>query len=141
MIGEFLSRMGLPVTKAGNPILNGSHIGKFQGRISAKIISKFKIHTQSGSPRLLHNCGFGVLRGYILINQKLFCILHIVVNHSDRFVDLASAFSQGLAHFIGHKLGKLHFSLLEQILDLRKLVESLSHAGRPLVLHELEDFE
>jgi hypothetical protein len=34
VIGEFLSRIGLPVTRAGNPILNGSHIGKFQGRIS-----------------------------------------------------------------------------------------------------------
>jgi hypothetical protein len=37
VLGEFFRRTGLPPTMAGSPILKGSQIGKFQGRISVKL--------------------------------------------------------------------------------------------------------
>jgi hypothetical protein len=69
VIGEFLSKMGLPVTRAGNPILKGSQIGKFQGSISLKELNIIKL-TQCRTPRLLNNSGFWKLSGYHLILQE-----------------------------------------------------------------------
>jgi hypothetical protein len=65
-MGEFLSKMGLPVTKAGNPILKGSQIGKFQGSISLKEFNIIKL-TQCGTPRLLNYSSFWKLGGYHFI--------------------------------------------------------------------------
>jgi hypothetical protein len=69
VFGEFFSKMGLPVTKAGNPILNGSQIGKFHGRISIKEIRLIKL-TQCRTPRLLNYCSFRKLGWYHLILKE-----------------------------------------------------------------------
>lgn len=93
----------LPIIMGGRADLKASHIGKFQGKITADVM--LEQLTNGGSEGLVEDAGAEVVYELeVLVCHHVFRVVDVVLDVRDGFVDLAQGLRTWFAHLLDNHI-------------------------------------